>query len=629
MPKVKVENGLRYIGNKTRILNKIEEMIDDKGISGGVFADLFTGTGSVADHFKDRFEVIANDMMMYASVFALAKISYSEAPEFIAFRDKFGVSPFDYWNQYDYSNEADGFVSSQFSPKGNRKFFQEENALKIDTIRRQMDNFQQEGLLSSSEKNYLLASLLESVMGVSNTSGTYEAFFKNWEARSYKKMILEPLNMENKKLYSRKNRVYTKDANELIRNLNGNVAYIDTPYTITQYASAYHVLETIARNDNPEVKGKTGRRVERKMSDYSRKNAAKTAFEDLLRQLKFSHIIISYSNQSLISLDELISLINRFAVQGSVDVWQIDFREYKNLNASQKGRGNKLKEVLIYFKKDFEVVKSPLNYAGSKDLIMDRITGNLPSHISNFVDMMGGAFNVGGNVVGTGLTYYNEKNSVVFEMVKMLLQEDKNEIINRIYKVIDQFGMKKSNKEAYIKLREHYNSIPFGKRNPIELFVLTLFSFQHMIRFNSKGGYNVPVGNSGLTTDVESRILNYRTKMQVGDMFLGSFDKVNFKNFDKDTLFYFDPPYIVTSAAYNDGKRLEAEWTDRDELQLLTYLESIDKNGQKFLLSNVIEHNGVKNEMLNEWIQKHGFDVQVIGTSGRRYPRIEVLVKNY
>lgn len=620
---------MRYLGNKTRLLDHVNKMIEDKNISGGIFADLFTGTGSVADHFKDRFQIITNDLMKYASVFSEAKINFSEIPTFKQFKKEFKTSPFDYWNSYDYSKESDGFVTLNFSPKGDRKFFQEKNAIKIDTIRRQLDDFRNKELLSDKEWVYLLASLLESVMGVSNTSGTYEAFFKDWESRSNKDLILEPLTMEQIPLFSKHNVTYNEDANELVRQIEGDIAYIDTPYTVTQYASAYHVLETIALNDSPEIAGKTGRRVERKMSDYSKRNAAKVAFEDLLRQLKFTHVIISYSNQSLIPMDEFVELIKRFAVDGEVEVRAIDFREYKNLNASQKGEGKKLQEVLIYFKKDFEIVKSPLNYAGSKNLIMDKITSALPAHISNFVDMTGGAFNVGGNVVGSGRTFYNEKNPVVYEIVKRLLLDEPDELIRRTQAIITEFGLEKSDKEAYLRLREHYNAVAVDQRDPIELFVLTLYSFQHMIRFNKNGDFNVPVGNSGLTDDVIARIANYRTKMSLGGMTLGSFADLDMTQFDEDTLFYFDPPYIITSAAYNDGKRNEAEWTESDEFELLNYLEKLDNSGYKFLLSNTVIHKDQRNEILLDWVARKGFDMKEVGSGGRRYPRLEVLIKNY
>lgn len=620
---------MRYLGNKTRIIDYIDDLVTSKHLEGGVFADIFSGTGTVGDRFKDRFEIISNDIMEYAAVFSNAKVSNADIPKFDKFIEYYGLDPFDYWNSYKYDSTSSGFVTSNYSPKGNRQFFQEKNAIKIDTIRQQIEVDYKAGRLAENEKVFILASLLESTMGVSNTSGTYEAFFNDWEARSYKDFVLVPLSLEKRKLYSKNNKVFNQDSNELVRNISGNVVYIDTPYTVTQYASAYHVLETIAKDDNPSIHGKTGRRDAPQMSSYSRKNAAKTAFEDLLRQLRFNHVIISYSNQGLIPLDDFIDLIKKFAINNYVEVKDISFREYKNLNASQKGNGEKLKEVLIYFEKDFEIVKSPLNYAGSKDMIMDKITASLPKHISNFVDTTGGAFNVGGNVVAMDKVYYNEKNKVVFNLVTKLLSTQPKKILNMVNQIINNYSLSKSNKEAYLVLRNNYNGTDKASRDDFQLYVLTLFGFQHMIRFNSSGDFNIPVGNSGLTEDVVSRINNYRTKSQVGELTNLSFEMIDYDSFDEDTVFYFDPPYIITSAAYNDGNRNGIEWTEQDEIRLLSELDHINKNGQKFLLSNVIKHNGKENELLIDWIQRNGYKEVTIGTGGRRYPRTEVLIMNY
>ena len=45
---------MRYLGNKTRMINNIEEFIDSLNIKGKIFCDLFSGSASVSDHFKDR-----------------------------------------------------------------------------------------------------------------------------------------------------------------------------------------------------------------------------------------------------------------------------------------------------------------------------------------------------------------------------------------------------------------------------------------------------------------------------------------------------------------------------------------------------------------------------------------------
>lgn len=622
---------MRYIGNKTRLLDNIEALLKEKKINDGTFADLFTGTASVADHFKDKFKIITNDTQHYATIFAIAKLNNSDIPYFKTFRKKYGCSPFDYFNSISSEKLNEGFVTNNYSPKGGRMFFNVENAKKIDFIRIRIDEMKGDGILDNNEYFFLLASLIESVTRVSNTSGTYEAFFKTWESRSKKVFKLFPLTMEKKHVKSTRNECYTLDANILARQIKGDVAYIDTPYTVTQYASAYHVLETIALYDDPVIKGKTGRRNDRAMSNYSRKNKAIDEFKDLFRQLNFKHIIVSYSNQGLVPLSELISVIKEFAIEDTIDIKYIDFQEYSNLNKSKKRGKDSLKEVLIYFKKNTEVIKSPLNYAGSKDEMVPKIINNLPKKISSFVDCMAGAANVGINISGVDEILFNEKQKYVLTLIQLFMQKsDKNSIVNLLKEKISKLGLDAKSKGSYLNLRSSFNDdILKGQEDILDFYLLTLYSFQHMIRFNKKGLYNVPVGNSGYNQEIENRILNFRSKTKRVEFKCGDYRKIKINSFNRDTLFYFDPPYIITSAAYNDGKRMDMQWTEDDEIELLDFISDLNKSGYKFLLSNVIEHKGKKNDMLLNWINKNKFIVVDAGKTGKRFPRQEVLIRNY
>ena len=125
----------------------------------------------------------------------------------------------------------------------------------------------------------------------------------------------------------KENQLYNEDANKLVRKISGDIAYIDPPYTTTQYANSYHVLETIARYDYPQIFGKTGRRQNRELSNYSNKQLALYEFEDLFRQLHFKHVLVSYSNQSIIPVNELVSLAKKFAVNGAVHVEKYSYRK--------------------------------------------------------------------------------------------------------------------------------------------------------------------------------------------------------------------------------------------------------------------------------------------------------------
>ena len=67
---------MKYIGNKTRLLGFIDEVIlKEKLPTKGTFIDIFTGTTSVAEHFKKKnYRIICNDFMTYSYVYQRAFI---------------------------------------------------------------------------------------------------------------------------------------------------------------------------------------------------------------------------------------------------------------------------------------------------------------------------------------------------------------------------------------------------------------------------------------------------------------------------------------------------------------------------------------------------------------------------
>lgn len=614
---------LRFIGNKTRLLDKIEHVIDDNGLDGEVFCDLFSGSGSVGDYFKDRFKIISNDYMHCLSVFAKGKLKFNGIPEFKLFVKKFKISPFEYLNRAEYTFDKQYYVTKNYSPKGGRQFFTEENALKIDGIRIEIESLYKDKYFDENEYYFMLASLLESVMGVSNTTGTYEAYLKKWDRRSFKEFEIQPLEFNHTDLFG-ENEIHNTDSNELIRYIEGDILYIDPPYTVTNYSSAYHVLETISKYDYPEIRGITGRRVKRnERSRYTRKNLALINFEDLFRQANFKHILISYSTQSLVPIEELVKLIKKFSKNGEVKVYKFPYREYKNIRSSQKE--NKLKEVIIYFEKDLSINKSPLNYTGSKDTMLPDIQRILPKKITTFIDAMGGAFNVGANIVATDMVLYNEFLPHVYKIVNILLNDNKSQIINDIEKIIKDFKLEKGNKDSYYKLRDSYNET----KDEMKLFVLQMYCFQNQMRFNLSLNFNTPVGNSSFNETTIERIMNFIPKTNKTKLINSSYDKINIDEFDKDALFYFDPPYFITNATYNDGKRGFVGWDSNEETKLLEYIDNINKNGYKFILSNVIYHGDKVNHILKEWIKTNDFKVKEINNVGSKNKRNEVLIYNY
>jgi len=607
------------------LLEFISNVIEKYDIEGEIFADIFSGTSSVGDYFKGSYTIIANDNMSFASEIAKAKLLNSGTPKFRKFRKEYQMSPFDWLNSRTYSSFPEAFIYNNYSPKGGRMYFSEKNAIKIDGMRVDIEELYKQTIISEAEYSFLISSLLESVLRVSNTSGTYQAFLKFWDPRALKDFTIVPMDISSKKLHG-KNIIYNMDANMLAREISGDIVYIDPPYTGTQYANSYHILETITKYDSPNIFGKTGRRCNRALSGYSNKCKALYEFEDLFRQLNFTHVLVSYSNQSLISLDELVKLASLFAIDGQVYIETSDYKEYSTNNSSYKGNGDDLKEAIIYFRKNNYINKSPLNYSGSKDKILPLLEKHLPKHVGTFVDAMGGAFNVGANIVATNQVYYIEYNKFVYGIMNLIVNSTPEELIKKVEDLVKKYRLTKKGKNEYLKLRDDYNT---KNDEYIKLFVLQIYAFQNMIRFNSDLKMNTPVGNNGYCENVAERIKKFKIRSPEYTLRCCTFKSLNIDSFPKDTLFYFDPPYFITNAEYNDGKRGVEGWNINDEIELLSFLNLIDQKGYKFMLSNVVSHNGKNHHVLLDWVQDHKYYLTEIGTTGIKYPRKEVIVTNY
>lgn len=606
------------------MLSSIEEVIKENNIKGETFADLFSGTGCIGDHFKDRYQILSNDFLYYSYVISRAKLKNESIPRFARFRKQYQCDIFEWLNTQEYHPDESYFFYLNYTPAGNRMFFSESNGIKIDGIRQEIERFMKEKLIDEEEYYFLLASMVESITKVSNISGTYEAFFKFWDSRAEKEFEIQPLEIHETTLHA-ENVLYNEDANKLVREISGDIAYLDPPYTVTQYISAYHMFETLAKYDYPVIKGVGGKRGRGdKNSLYAQRTKAKLIFEDLFRQIQFQHILISYSNQGLVPIEELCELASHFAVDGTVKINHYDYREYQNHRSSNKRNGESLNEVIIYFEKDLKINKSPVNYSGSKDTLVPEIVKALPPNVDVFIDAMGGAFNVGANISALDKVVYNEMNPFVYELVSWIVNTPGEKLIKDIEQKIEQFGMDKADETAYKRLRDAYNR----NQNPLELFVLHMYSFQNMIRFNGSHKFNTPVGVAGYSEDMKQRILEFKVKAPNLELINMDYADIDWESYPPNTVFYFDPPYYITSAAYNDGKRGLKGWGLNEELELLNVLKRIDELGYKFILSNVMEHKEKKHALLAEWVKENNFRVLDAGVSGWRYAKNEVLILN-
>ena len=166
------------------------------------------------------------------------------------------------------------------------------------------------------------------------------------------------------------------------------------------------------------------------------------------------------------------------------------------------------------------------------------------------------------------------------------------------------------------------------------LYVLSVYGFNNQLRFNKKGNYNIPVGKRDFNKQVRNNFINFVNKINNSNIFFENkdFRNINYNEISSNDFVYADPPYLITTASYNE----QGGWTTTDEKDLLNILDSLNNRGIKFALSNVLESKGEKNEILLEWSKKYNVHNLNFNYNNSNYQKknknnksMEVLITNY
>lgn len=607
---------MRYLGNKEALTKNIEQLLKDKHLLGNryTFFDAFCGTGTVADYFKNYFDIIINDNLVFATTYSKGRI--------LAQKCKFsnlGFSPIDYFNTN--SNVEIDFFSKNYSPKlSGRMYFTDFNAGRIDYFRNQIERWKIDKLINNEEYSYLLGCLLESVSKVANIAGVYGAYLKKWDPRAIKEIRFIPIESTDSINVPNVKAVYNSNINDIISNIECDILYLDPPYTKNKYSVQYHLIETLIRDDKPNLRGITGTRTFDNVSDnWSKVNKAEIEFAEVIKNTKAKHIILSYSSDGIMSKDFITSVLKRYGKDETFKLIEIPYKKYRNIKTFSTDNHY---EYLFYVEKKLSSqieYYCPLNYMGGKTNIIKYMMNELNDK-NRFIDLMGGGFNVGINGRGFSEYYYNDTNTFVTSIIKMFKYENTLAILTKIDSIIKKYGLEKHNKNAYICFRNDYNiKYRYEKDSVIYLYTLVLFGFQQQLRFNSLHEFNNPVGESGYNGSVKEKIITFSSRLKEINVNFSSLDFECFeKIIDNDTLVYIDPPYLITLGSYNDGKRGFNGWSEEEENRLISFLERIKKRNCKIVMSNILDYKGKSNDILKAWIKKNDVKIKDIEIRGRK-----------
>lgn len=246
-------------------------------------------------------------------------------------------------------------------------------------------------------------------------------------------------------------------------------------------------------------------------------------------------------------------------------------------------------------------VKSPLNYTGGKYKLLPQIIPLFPTdNIRYFVDMFAGGANISANVKADKIIA-NDLDNKIIELYKFLQTMSIQDILAHIDKRIKEFALTINNKEGYNKFRDYYNNSQV--KNPIDFFILICYSFNHQIRFNKYGKFNMPFGmdRSYFNNTIRNNLIRFHNAIKNIDFENKDFRDIDISKLNKEDFIYADPPYLITCASYNEN----GGWNEQSEKDLLRLLDEANNRGVRFALSNVLVNKGRKNDILINWAKKY------------------------
>lgn len=275
-----------------------------------------------------------------------------------------------------------------------------------------------------------------------------------------------------------------------------------------------------------------------------------------------------------------------------------------------------------------KTIRSPFFYVGDKYKLMPQLKQLMPKDIEQYIEPFVGGGSSFLNSKGTSYML-NDVDSYVVELHRQIgsYTGKAEELFEELFDIIDFYGLScsyrgicvpeemkkkyvktyysKYNKDAYICMRKDFNE---RKDDFLRLYLLLIYGFNHMIRFNGKGDFNLPVGNVDFNNNVYQALNNYLKFVGEHEIDFFNMDYISFLEkikFENNSYVFLDPPYLISMSEYNKL------WNDKKEDELCEYLDLLNDRGIKFGITNLITHKGKVNRRFLDWSKKYcAYDVK-------------------
>lgn len=337
----------RYIGNKTRITDLILGVIESYVKPGSVVADPMCGTASMSAALRLRgYKVVGSDILTFAAQHARVRLLLDEPPSFYGI----GLTYADALTHLNGLAPRPGLFWREYGPEGSppagcapRKYFTASNAGRIDAIREQLRHWEPQ--LTEVESSLLHHDLVLAANRVANIAGTYGHYRSTWSTSATRHVELRTTTFDSGPTEGHV--VMQGAVEELASEVIAAACYLDPPYMKRQYAANYHILETLARGDEPEAIGVSGLRDWwDQYSDFCSKRNLADAFAATFNKMDCPLFFVSYSEDGLLDADTMSDLFSEFG-----EVRRYDF-QHQRFKSNQGGAGGSLTEYLYVVRKD-------------------------------------------------------------------------------------------------------------------------------------------------------------------------------------------------------------------------------------------------------------------------------------
>lgn len=277
---------------------------------------------------------------------------------------------------------------------------------------------------------------------------------------------------------------------------------------------------------------------------------------------------------------------------------------------------------------DERIIRSPFFYVGDKYKLMSQLRKLMPEKIGQYIEPFVGGGSSFLNARGTRYLL-NDVDSYVIELHRQIgsYAGRREELFAKLFGMIEDYKLSCSyrgicapdelkrkyvktyyshyNKEAYLKLRNDFNQ---NKKDLLRLYLLLIYGFNHMIRFNSGGDFNLPVGNVDFNGNVYQALNDYLDFAECHETEFFNRDYVSFLeevSFEEESYVFLDPPYLISMSEYNKL------WNDERENELCEYLDTLNDKGIRFGITNLITHKGKINQRFLDWSRKYfAYDIK-------------------